>query len=102
MVDQVKVIIAERNGQDLDYHEEIALTASNIPVSSPSFTSDNVLEALVEAKEASSGDIHSGQYLVDNGETVTINEKKQMRIFQTLINSGSIIIEGWLTVEQSF
>jgi hypothetical protein len=50
MVDQVKVLIAERNSTELAYPEELALIPANIPFSDTIFTADNVQDAIVEAK----------------------------------------------------
>lgn len=55
MADNVKVIIAERNGVELDYNEEYELIAENIPFdnSTNGFTAADVQEAIEEAAESS-------------------------------------------------
>lgn len=51
MPDQTKVAIYERNGVELDELEEMALKGSNIPFNHPDFSSDNLDDAIVEARE---------------------------------------------------
>ena len=48
MPDNVKVTITERNGTELQFREELDLTPSNIPFSDPSYSSDNVKDAILE------------------------------------------------------
>jgi hypothetical protein len=93
--DAVKVLIVERNGIELDSQEEFNLNALTIPFTASGFVSDNVKDAIVE----SSVDYHSGQYLVDTLDVVTVVAKKQMRIFQKQTVDGKLINDGWLVVE---
>jgi hypothetical protein len=50
--DNVKVLIAERNGVDLEYSEELDLLADNIPFDEPGFVADNVSDAIIETGDA--------------------------------------------------
>lgn len=45
----IKVLIAEKDGVELDYHEEYDLKASAVPFTRAGFTSDNVNDAINEA-----------------------------------------------------
>ena len=81
MVDHVKVLIAEKNGTELEYNEEYALEAINVPfdATSSELISDNIQEAIVELenKTATSaspgfsfgrgGNIPSGTWLLNEG-----------------------------------
>ena len=53
MPDNVKVLIAERNGVDLEYHEEYDFIPENMPFDRTGFTADNVDDAIVEAATGS-------------------------------------------------
>ena len=73
MVDQIKVLIVERNGVDLDAQEEYELSAANVPFDNTStdFDADNVRDALLEAGASASpgfnfgrsGNVGSGTWL---------------------------------------
>lgn len=69
MVDHVKVLIAEKNGQDLEYNEEYALEAENIPFdnSTNGFEAETVQEALTEVGASASPGFSFGRsgYLSD-------------------------------------
>ena len=54
MTDQVKTLIVERNGTDLEDQEELDLTADNVFLDSPLFVEDNVREALESLKSVNS------------------------------------------------
>jgi hypothetical protein len=53
MPDQVKMLIAERNGVELDYQEEHVYDASNQPFSRVGYTSDNTSDAIGETRTTS-------------------------------------------------
>lgn len=67
MVDQTKVLIVEKNGTELDAHEEMAFLPENMPFSTDGFTSDNVKSAVEEVKTYSQGFPRAGIVLVFNG-----------------------------------
>ena len=67
MPDDVKVIITERNGSDIE-NEELALTGGNIPFSDPAYIADNIEEAIVES--ASKGG--QSRYVVPCGYESTV------------------------------
>jgi hypothetical protein len=48
MPDNVKMLIAERNGAELKFPEEEDFTPENMPFSEVGYTSDNVKDAIVE------------------------------------------------------
>ena len=96
-VDAVKLLVVERNGVDLEDYEEINLTASAVPFSAPGFTSDNVEDAIIEATEDDE-DYHSSQYDIEVSDDLEVKIKKQMFVFQELIVSGSILVNGLLIV----
>jgi len=96
MVDQLKILVVERNGADLEDQEEVSLDAAMVPFSAAGFSSDNVTDAVVEA--ANSGDMHSAQYDVAISDVVKVKAKKQMFVFQQLIVTGQVIVDGWLIV----
>ena len=97
MADQVKVLVVERNGIDLEDYEEINLTASNIPVSLPGFSSDNVSDAIAEAVEKSE-DVHSAQSEIGISDEIEVKEKKQMFVFQEISLDGALLVNGQLIV----
>lgn len=96
-VDQVKLLIVERNGVDLEDQEEVLLDAAMVPFDAPGFTADNVEDAIIEA-QAGSGDYHSAQHDIGISDVLTINLKKQMFVFQQLTVTGQVIVDGWLIV----
>lgn len=100
MTDLVKTLVVERNGTDLIDQEEIELRAENVFLQDPDFLSDNVLDAMKEALNATAGDVHSSQYVISLSDIVTVDLKKQMRVFQALFVAGSLIVNGQLTVEE--
>jgi len=95
-VDQVKLLIVERNGIDLEDQEEVILDAAMVPFNAPGFTADNVEDAVIES--ANSGDIHSAQYDIGISDVIRVKTKKQMYVFQQLIVTGQLIVDGWLIV----
>ena len=44
-------------------------------------------------------DYHSGYWRIIENKTVTIRENKQMRVFQKLVNEGTLINDSWLILE---
>ncbi len=73
MADDVKVIIAEKNGVELEFQEEIDLIASNIPFdnSTNGFTGDDIQTAIEESGASASpgfsfgrsGNVSAGTWL---------------------------------------
>ena len=63
MVDQVKVLISEVNGTELEFQRELALNADNVPFDNTSngFTSDNVQDALEEIGASASPGLSFGR-----------------------------------------
>jgi hypothetical protein len=96
-VDQVKLLIVERNGVDLQDQEEVILDADMVPFDAPGFTADNVKDAIIESQE-NDDDYHSAQYDVDISDILEVKLKKQMFVFQQLIVTGQVIVNGWLVV----
>lgn len=96
-VDAVKLLVVERNGVDLEDYEEINLTASAVPFSSPGFSSDNVQDAIIEST-AEDEDNHSAQFDIDISDEVVVADKKQMFVFQELFVTGSLLVNGLLIV----
>ena len=80
-VDHVKVLIAEKNGQDLEYNEEYALEAETIPFdnSGTGFQAETVQEALTEVGASASpgfsfgksGLLYDGDWLNRAGDVPT-------------------------------
>jgi len=67
MADDVKVLIGEKNGTELEYQEEYALTPGNIPFSDSGFAATDVQAAILEAANGNSGDdlvVHAKQLIV--------------------------------------
>ncbi len=52
MADNVKVVIAERDGQNLKFKEELDFKPENMSFSDPGFAADNTKAAIIEAKNA--------------------------------------------------
>lgn len=52
MPDNVKMLIAERNGVDLEHQEEHEFTPENMPFAEPGFSADNVSDAILETGNA--------------------------------------------------
>jgi hypothetical protein len=50
--DSVKILVVERNGVELQFHEEFELLAHNIPFDEPGFDADNVGDAVIETGDA--------------------------------------------------
>jgi hypothetical protein len=82
-VDQVKLLIVERNGVDLEDQEEVTLDAAMVPFDAPGFTADNVEDAIIEATEDDE-DYHSAQFDIDISDILEVKLKKQM--FLDLLN----------------
>lgn len=78
MVDQVKVLIAERNGVELFDKEEFDLAPYILSVET---------------------DHHSGWQNIIEGQEVEVYEKKQMRISGPFILCGIIILIGSLVID---
>lgn len=95
MTDQVKVLIAERNGTDLEDSEELSLAAENIYLNSTSFPSDSNVKTALEGLAAGGGSgVHFSYKVVDFD--LTIPEKEQMVIGQEIeIADGyELIVDG--------
>lgn len=96
-VDQVKLLIVERNGIDLEDQEEVSLDASMVPFNAPGFTADNVEDAIIEST-VNDDDYHSAQYDIALSDVLEVKLKKQMFVFQQLIVTGQLTVNGWLIV----
>lgn len=95
----IKVLIVEQGGIELDDQTEYNLDAATVPFSAVGFTADNVKDAIIEGGGT---DYMSAQNELENGDVVTIPRKKQMYVFNyllnsdgTITNSGEIIVGGF-------
>lgn len=100
----VKVLIIEKDGTQFFGAEEHLLIADDIPFypGSSGMLSNRVKDAIIEAFNSGGGsseDHHSGWYKIITGQTVEVEERKQMRIKGTLENSGTIVNNGILVID---
>ena len=101
MPDQVKTIIVERNGVELDFQEEYSFIPENLPFSETGYTSDNVKDAIVEAGNKGGGGAIDYQSFFQSTQFNT-SSNGWVNVFDedaTTITDGTYLII--LTVEQS-
>lgn len=75
---------------------ESTFAISEVPFSDVNFSSLNLRDAVIEAKQ---GGIDPNPVdVINSGETLTINDKRQHIIVTEIVNSGIIIIYGTLGI----
>ena len=98
MPDSVKMLIAERNGVDLYFHEELDFLPENMPITLAGFTADNVKDAIQEASAGGGGGTFGQNYIYSESESIssTSSSSYQRKVLLTTpsVSAGDYRI-GW-------
>jgi hypothetical protein len=96
MTDQVKVLIAERNGVELPDREELPLTANNIFLSNLAYVSDNVDGALSEISTSVSGKVFGNNFQINESLGNTSTTSTTVYTVKNTITTPSLPVGNYL------